>query len=92
MPKKQYATFAKLKYLVETDKVLDGYVDLPGEPDSRVLHINGDLGPKAFLETAIHEALHAATNNDDESYVDPVAKDIAKFLWQLGYRREKKQH
>lgn len=81
------ATFNGVKYTIEKDTVLDGYVDLPGEPETRVLHINGKLGPFDFLETAIHEALHASIPSEDEEMVERVGKEIARFLYRLGYRR-----
>ena len=38
-----------------------------------------------YLDTIIHEALHAC-GLGDEKKVTQMAKDIARFLWRIGYR------
>ena len=76
-----------IRYTVELDKVMDGYVELPGEPETRILHVNKDLGPRDFLETLVHESLHASLPSEDEEQVTRVGREIAMFLWRLGYRR-----
>lgn len=52
-----------------------------------VLYLGGAVGPFNTLETAVHEALHAAFPKLPERIVTVVAKDIARLLWRLGYRR-----
>lgn len=42
-----------------------------------------------YLDTAIHEALHAA-GVEDEKIVARLAGDVAAVLWSLGYRRKKR--
>lgn len=55
----------------------------------RCLYVGRDLKTKAGLETAIHEALHACSWKSSEEKVAQTAKDIARFLWRLGFRRRK---
>lgn len=51
----------------------------------RVL-INERLAGRQRLEVEIHEALHQAFYDLDESVVLEVGKDISRILWKLGYR------
>ena len=67
---------------------LDGNCDTD---DHYWLIIERDLSKRVGLETAIHEALHACRWTAREKAVETTARDIARFLWRLGYRREKKQ-
>ena len=60
----------------------DGYAKF--EP-RRVL-INEQLRNRQRLEVEIHEALHQAFYDLDESVVLEVGKDISRILWKLGYR------
>lgn len=60
----------------------DGYAKF--EP-RRVL-INERLAGRQRLEVEIHEALHQAFYDLDESVVLEVGKDISRILWKLGYR------
>lgn len=64
----------------------DGYTDTD---DRYSLIIERDLNTRAGLETAIHESLHACSWRAKEESVSITAKDIARFLWRLGYRLEK---
>lgn len=41
------------------------------------------------LEIIVHELLHAASWQLDEEFVSEAACDIAKVLWDLGYRCDK---
>lgn len=62
---------------------LDGNCDT----DSKYwLIIERDLTKKVGLETAIHEALHACSWHTSEEKVTRTARDIARFLWNIGYR------
>jgi len=77
-------TFDDKKYHIIIDN-LDGNCDT----DNKLwLIINRDLSKKIGLETAIHEALHACSWKTNEDKVTKTAKDIARFLWNLGYRRK----
>lgn len=78
-------TFNNIKYHLILDK-LDGNCDT----DTKFWIIVGrDLNKRVGLETAIHEALHACSWQTSEEKVTKTAKDIARFLWGLGYRRTK---
>ena len=62
---------------------LDGNCDT----DNKLwLIIERDLSKRVGLETAIHEALHASMWSKSEDIVGRTAKDVARFLWNLGYR------
>ena len=76
-------TFNRRKYLIDIDR-LDGMCNTYKK--ERELHIFCDLATQKGLETAIHEALHACKWNATEKNVEITAKDIARFLWRLGYR------
>ena len=39
------------------------------------------------LEWFIHEALHACLWDLDETAIHETARDLARFLWRLSYRR-----
>lgn len=66
---------------------LDGYVEVPGW-ETKQLYVDPDCPPKSFLETAIHEAMHAEDKDTLEQVIDRRAKSMARWLWRLGYRRE----
>ena len=82
------ATFRGVRYKLVLEKV-DGYVELPGEDLPRELYLDPHQAPSKFLWSAVHEALHAALKTSDERVIEPAARDIAWFLWRLGYRRER---
>lgn len=74
-------------------------IDMPGRIDGtteqyrldkRIMLIAVDRGTKNELETCIHESLHAENWAATEKVVERVGKEIADFLWRLGYRRVKK--
>jgi len=44
-------------------------------------------GQQEMLDTLIHEAMHAARPEIDEEAVATASRDIARLLWNLGYRR-----
>lgn len=77
-------TFDGIKYHIIIDE-LDGNCDT----DTKFwVILERDLGKRVGLETAIHEALHACDWRANEEKVTGTAKDIARFLWNLGYRRK----
>lgn len=53
------------------------------------LIVMADLETRAGLETCIHESLHACDWRKEEILVAQTGKDIARFLWRLGYRKIK---
>ncbi len=67
---------------------IDGDCDPPATP-SKKIRLNERLSrkPETLLETIIHECLHAADwTKDDADWVEPVARDIARVLWDQGFR------
>jgi len=78
-------TFNNKRYKIILDD-LDGNRDTD---DHLWLIIERDLSKRVGLETAIHEALHACRWAAKEDEVTVTAKDIARFLWRLGFRKEK---
>lgn len=85
MKQPRTATFNGRKYHIIIDD-LDGNCDT----DSKFwLIVERDLNKKVGLETAIHESLHACSWKTNEEKVTKTARDIARFLWNLGYRRLK---
>lgn len=80
-------TFRGVKYDIDIGKC-DGSCDRPVTEQSPSLQILLDNDSTLqFLETAIHEALHACKWSKREKDVDETARDISKFLWRLGYRK-----
>jgi hypothetical protein len=57
------------------------------EFEPRVVRVVQSLGPKAHLETVIHELLHAQDAEMPEKRVASVARSMASVLWRLGWRR-----
>jgi len=80
-------TFNGTKYAVWVDAKLDGFADQPHERDRLAIYIDPELFGLAHLDTAVHEAIHAAFHAAPEKLVGVTARDIARFLWRLGYRR-----
>jgi len=78
-------TFGDIKYRIILDN-LDGNCDTD---NYYWLIVERDLSKLVGLETVIHEALHACDWRAHEDRVSVTAKDIARFLWRLGYRRTK---
>lgn len=76
------ATFDGVPYHILLDK-LDGMADTHS---GYWLVIERDLDQKIGLETIIHECLHACNWCVGEEKIEITARDIARFLWRLGYR------
>ena len=75
-------TFDGLQYSIMVGE-LDGNCDT----DSKYwIILERDLKQRIGLETAIHEALHACSWGTKEEKVTRTARDIARFLWNLGFR------
>jgi len=63
-----------------------GRCDAPDQPD-KCIHIRKGLRGKQELDTLIHEMLHAALWDLDETAINDTAHDIALALWRIGYRK-----
>jgi hypothetical protein len=83
-----HATFRGKRYKILT-KDLDedtlGECDPPYQEKKEIRFSRHDSW-KQLLDTHIHEALHACLWDLDEHDVSETARDIAAFLWRLGYR------
>ena len=55
--------------------------------EGRKIKIRKTLRGERQLEVVIHELLHAAHWDLDESAVEETAEDLARVLYRLGYRR-----
>jgi hypothetical protein len=65
----------------------DGSCDPPKRVCDPSMFINLDPDKSLrFLETVIHESLHACHYSKSEEHVTRSARDIARLLWRLGYR------
>lgn len=62
-----------------------GYCEPPDRKRKRLV-VDSRLEGEKRLEIVVHELLHAVFWYLDEDVVDQMAKDIAKVLWDLGYR------
>ena len=77
-------TFCGQKYHLIFDK-LDGYCDT----DNKYwLVAERDLNTLVGLETVIHESIHACDWRLSEEKVTQMARDIARLVWRLNYRRQ----
>lgn len=74
----------KLRYV--SIKKYYGECDPPSFPNKEIRIAKG-LSSEKELEILLHEMLHAAFWNLDESTVDRVAKDFSKALIKLGYKK-----
>ena len=78
-------TFRKVTYDIEIGQC-DGSCDAPVTDADPSMRINLDRQDTLkFLETAIHESLHACDWKAGEVDVTETARDIARFLRRLGY-------
>ena len=77
--------FNKVKYAIDTDKC-DAICEPPANSLPTIFFPLGIDRTKASLERVLHEAIHACDFDMPENKVDMIAKDMANFLWRLGYR------
>lgn len=57
----------------------------------RRIGIRKSLKGQKLLATLLHEFGHACHPDLDEEAIDETAEDIARELWHLGWRQEKKK-
>jgi len=81
------AKFNNIRYDIDLCGPIDGSCDYPrsGRPSIR---ITTELYSKAELEALLHETLHASDWSKSEEIVSRIAKEQARLLWRLGYRRQ----
>ena len=75
----------KLRFVPNLSK--SGDIDSPGTPRKEIRIWQGLRGQER-LDTIIHECLHGCGWHLDEPFVARFATDLARILWQLGYREE----
>ena len=78
-------TFNGISYDLHWGEI-DGMCDSPGRGSrpNFVVAMEADNSLK-FLETVIHEAMHASDWQSSENKVTITARDIARLLKRLGY-------
>lgn len=77
------------KYYIDED-ACEGFCDLPGDASKLRMHILKGRGFRSLV-SAIHESMHA--EGISKHFLDEdrdSAEAISKFLWRLGWRRNKK--
>jgi hypothetical protein len=74
----------KLRYTKLSD--CRGECDAPSTPNKEI-RIDKNLHGEEELEVLIHEAMHAIDWRADEDHVRCAAADVARMLYNLGYRR-----
>lgn len=79
----QFRDYNILKVQNLIDRGLDGECDF----DRRTILIGSHCRGLRELETLIHEMIHAADPDAKEKVVHEIAKDMARSLWKLGYRK-----
>jgi hypothetical protein len=65
---------------------IDGMCDSPMQGLPNLVIALEKENTMKFLETCIHEGLHACNYSTKEELVTQSAHDIARLLWRLGYR------
>ena len=82
-------SFSGVKYqiYINEDGVL-GYCDNANEKEKLELAILVPLNTQQGLEIAIHEAVHALCPKVREDEVCGLGKELARWLWRLGYRTD----
>ena len=80
-------TFAGKRFATDVESTIGGYCERQGiilEPE---LYVAANLTGLQHLTVAVHESIHACFDAATEEQVTAAGKDIARFLWRLGYRR-----
>jgi len=80
-------TFNGRRFVIDADSRIAGYTESPGMIVEPELYVDATLKGQQHLEIAVHESLHACFDAATEEQVKRCGKDIARFLWRLGYRR-----
>lgn len=83
-----HVTILGRRWRLKRPRIRGDYVGWCDDPSTgRDILIDRRLSGLAELDTAIHEILHAAAPWLRESFVRSAATQIARSLWELGYRR-----
>lgn len=63
----------------------------PPQTKGKMIRIKSSLNGEEELEVILHELIHAAEwKLRAEEHVEEEARDFARILWRLGYRRVNK--
>ena len=80
------ARFNEVRYEIDLEPH-DASCDHPQNKGLPMIRLsNGLKNNKQTLELLIHESLHACNWHASEEKVIMTSRDIARFLWRLGYR------
>lgn len=79
-------SFRGKRYDITLTGEVDGLCVQPASKRGEII-LRTDLAPRVFLETAIHEAMHALNWAIPEAVVEERARELSRWLWRLGYRR-----
>lgn len=76
----------------KTNRLTYGDLEPPGrkftEANPRRMRIHDKLSEKDELHTTLHEFLHGLDwYKDEHTWVEAGSKDLADFLWKMGYRK-----
>ncbi len=63
-----------------------GYCDPPSKPNRRMLIKERKQPSRRVLDDIIHECLHACAWDMSEEWVYQTANDLARVLWDQGFR------
>lgn len=75
------------RYKIKNATAICGKCDHPLTKNKRlVIPVNGDTIGE--LTVTLHEALHAAFWDLEESVIDTVGHDLARLIWNLNWRKE----
>jgi hypothetical protein len=69
-------------------RIYDGLAENHPKTRNKHIWINESLRGIELLDTLIHEVTHAGLHFLTEETVTQFANDLAKILWDLGYRSE----
>jgi hypothetical protein len=93
MPTDHHFTLAGVKWLLRFTRLRGAAAGWANWPDpknpltERKILVDERLKGRALLETIIHECLHACFPQMSEETITEAARDIARVLWSLGYRK-----
>jgi hypothetical protein len=79
-------TLNNVKYNIDITGPINGLIDTIHSTIPTIV-LCCDLDTRAGLETVCHEAMHALYPTTTEDKISRSARDLARLLWQLGYRR-----
>lgn len=82
-------TFRGVRYDMDFDPQAASCDHPEGRDRPRIVLVDGLRNNRQTLELLVHESLHACCWPASEREVEETARDIARLLWRLGYRRQR---